>query len=220
MQPKHPLVVWMRGRGSKGLKSLHLGPPWASLLFVQNVVSPAGPLAPTPHSVRTPTTTTTNAQLLSLGLCRYKSTPTCPRRSERYRPSSPGRALASGGQALMARRPCSRCSTTASWSGAWPRETQSRSRAHKDRDVAQGSDRGCGPRRGLGGRAVHGARPGLRQGRLDQPAAALVKEAPRHGTAQVGETTPPALVLRRQDQGLPPLKHAAARRRRGHPRGP
>ena len=33
------------------------------------------------------------------------------------------------------------------------------------------------------------AQPGLRQGRLDQPAAALAKGAPRHCTAQDGETT-------------------------------
>jgi len=38
-------------------------------------------------------------------------------------------------------------------------------------------------------------------------------QTPRHCTAQVGETTPPALVLRRQDKGLPPLDQAAARRR-------
>jgi len=68
-------------------------------------------------------------------------------------------------------------------------------------EVAQGRDCGIGPRRGLGGRAVHCARPGIRQGRLDQPAAALANGAPRLVEAQVGETTPPALVLRRQDQG-------------------
>jgi len=38
----------MRGRGSKGPKSLHLGPPLASLLFVQNALSPARPLPPRP----------------------------------------------------------------------------------------------------------------------------------------------------------------------------
>jgi len=41
-----------------------------------------------------------------------------------------------------------------------------------------------------------------------------------HCTAQAGETTPPALVLRRQDHSLPPLRHVAARRRPDHPRGP
>jgi len=39
MQPKPPLVVWMRGWGSKGLKSLHLGAPWAGFLFVLRTVS-------------------------------------------------------------------------------------------------------------------------------------------------------------------------------------
>jgi len=89
-----PLVVWMRGRGSKGLKSLHLGPPWASLHFAQNAVSPERPSAP--HApLGTPPITTTHAQLLSFGLCRCKSTPTCPRCSERCRQSCLERALAS-----------------------------------------------------------------------------------------------------------------------------
>ena len=35
----------MRGRGSKGLKSLHFGSPLASLLFAQNAVSPDGTAA-------------------------------------------------------------------------------------------------------------------------------------------------------------------------------
>ena len=108
---------------------------------------------------------------------------------------------------LMARRPCSRwCSATASW------ETRSRSRAASTRAPgSQGRDRGCGPRRGLGGRAVRDAPPGLRQDRLDQPAAACAKGAPRQCTAQAGETTPPALILRRQDQDLSPLKTACCR---------
>ena len=38
--------------------------------------------------------------------------------------------------------------------------------------------------------------------------------------AKSGETTPPALVLRRQDQSLPPLKNVTARRRPDHPRDP
>ena len=55
-------------------------------------------------------------------------------------------------------------------------------------------------------------RPGLRQGRLDLPAAALAKGAPRHCTTQAGETPPPALVLRRQDQGLPPASSGSAQK--------
>ena len=38
--------------------------------------------------------------------------------------------------------------------------------------------------------------------------------------AKSGETTPPALVLRRQDQSLPPLKNVTARSRPDHPRDP
>ena len=33
-KPKHPLVVWMRGRESKGLKSRRRGVGWANFLFV------------------------------------------------------------------------------------------------------------------------------------------------------------------------------------------
>ena len=65
------LVVWMRGRGRKGLKSRY------RIVAVDGLVSfclkcdiSSKTFAPTPHSGRPPITTTTNAQLLSFGLCR------------------------------------------------------------------------------------------------------------------------------------------------------
>jgi len=49
MQPKQPLVVWMRGRGSKGLKSLRHGALWVSFLLVYNAESLGGQFCPPPH---------------------------------------------------------------------------------------------------------------------------------------------------------------------------
>ena len=115
----------------KGKQRAQIAAPWPGMdEFCFLLVSQGGTnrlhetFSPTPHSLRPPPTA--NAQRLSFGLCRCKSTPTCPRRSKSCRPPSLGRALASpwsptlpqypicsrGGQALMARRLCSRCPTT------------------------------------------------------------------------------------------------------------
>ena len=81
------------GKGKQGLKSLRHGPPRASFLLVQNAESPGGRFCPRLTHYAPPTTT--HAELLSFGLCRCMSTPTCPRRSKRCKPSCLGRALAS-----------------------------------------------------------------------------------------------------------------------------
>ena len=70
------------GKGSKGLKSLHLGQPWAGLLFSQNAVSPERPPAPTPHSVR-PHHHHTRPAALFWPLQVQVDPSTCPRRSEK-----------------------------------------------------------------------------------------------------------------------------------------